>query len=49
MSIDELTIGQAREIAALVGGEQSHKKETLTGGMIGKKARNRRQIMMEGL
>ena len=37
MNIDELTIGQAREIAVLVGGTQGHKKETLTGGMIGKK------------
>lgn len=37
MNIDELTIGQVKEVAALVGGIQGQNKETLTGGMIGKK------------
>lgn len=39
MNINELTIGQAREIASLVNGVQSSNQngETLTGGMIGKK------------
>lgn len=37
MNIDELTIGQAKEVAALVGGIQGQNKETLTGGMIGEK------------
>ena len=37
MNIDELTIGQARKIATLVGGIQGKNKETLTGGMIGEK------------
>ena len=39
MNINELTIGQAREIASLVNGGQSNNRnsETLTGGMVGKK------------
>ena len=37
MNIDELTIGQAKEVATLVGGMQGQNKETLTGGMIGEK------------
>ena len=37
MNINELTIGQAKEIAALVGGMQGKNAETLTGGMIGEK------------
>ena len=39
MNINELTIGQAKEIASLVNGVQSNNQnsETLTGGMIGKK------------
>ena len=37
MNIDELTIGQAKEVATLVGGIQGKNKETLTGGMIGEK------------
>ena len=37
MNIDELTIGQAKEVAAPVGGIQGKNNETLTGGMIGKK------------
>ena len=37
MNIDELTIGQAKEVGTLVGGMQGQNKETLTGGMIGEK------------
>lgn len=39
MNINELTIGQAKEIASLVNGKQGNDQncETLTGGMIGKK------------
>ena len=37
MNIDELTIGQAKEVATLVGEIQGKNKETLTGGMIGEK------------
>ena len=37
MNIDELTIGQVKEVAALAGGIQGQNKETLTGGMIGEK------------
>ena len=37
MNIDELTIGQVKEVAALVGGVQGKNNETLTGGMIGEK------------
>lgn len=37
MNIDGLTIGQVKEVTALVGGIQGQNNETLTGGMIGKK------------
>ena len=37
MNIDDLTIGQVKEVAALGGGIQGQNNETLTGGMLGKK------------
>ena len=37
MDINELTIGQAKEIATLVGCGQGNGNKTLTGGMLGKK------------